>query len=72
MGTVLYECRWVLDIHGWIPLFLLIVGLILLVQNWSIKSARIFFLFFVFFSAAVSLISVAEQVDQYNQIVAAY
>ena len=72
MGTVLYECAWEYNRHAFIPLFMVIGGIIMLLRARPKGFELVFVAIFITVSAAISALMVAEQVDQYNKIVVAY
>ena len=72
MGTVLYECAWEYNRHAFIPLFMVIGGIIMLFRGRPKGFELVFVAIFITVSAAISALMVAEQVDQYNKIVVAY
>ncbi len=72
MGTVLYECAWEFDTHVLIPFVMVIGGIIIFFRERPKGFQCVFMVIFITASAAISALMVAEQVDQYNKIVAAY
>lgn len=72
MGTVLYECAWEYDRHAFIPLMMLIGGIIIFYRERPKGFQCVLMAIFIAVSAATSIFMVVEQVDQYNKIVVAY
>ena len=71
MGSVLYECEWVFDRGPFIPL-IMIVGGILFHFSDPKRFPRAAMVVFVTISALVGGFILVDQIDQYNKIVVAY
>ena len=71
MGTVLYECEWVFDRGPFIPLIMVVGGILFHVADPK-RFPRVAMIVFVTISALVGGFILVDQADQYNKIVAAY
>lgn len=71
MGTILYECTWVLDKSVMIPFIMIIGGISMYLINPK-RIPRTFLVVYVTISAIIGVFILVEQADQYNKIVVAY